>query len=91
LSEIFVVSAHAAKIRMIDIGCNEAIGAHEYVDDRCVSPYSFADGVIGKNHTFSVPAVDGLVQYAFNDDFRQLVDSGDFVHTDPHYCINSPK
>jgi DNA-binding Xre family transcriptional regulator len=91
LSEFFGVSVQAAKIRMIDVGYIEAIGAHEYVDDRYVSPYSFAGGAIGKNQTFSVPAVDGLVQYAFNDDFRQLIDSGDFVHTDSHYCINSPE
>jgi DNA-binding Xre family transcriptional regulator len=91
LADFFSVSVQAAKIRMIDIGYIEAIGAYEYVDDRYVSSYSFADGAIGRNQTFSVPAIDGLVQYAFNADFRKLIDSGGFVHTDSHYCINSPK
>lgn len=91
LSDFFGVSVQAAKIRMIDVSYAEAIGAFEYVDDRYVSPYSFADGAIGRNQTFSVPAVDGLIQYAFNADFRKLIDSGGFVHADSHYCINSPK
>jgi hypothetical protein len=91
LSEFFGVSVQAAKIRMIDVGYAEAIGAFEYVDDHYVSPYSFRSGAIGRNQSFSVPLADAVAEYAFSADFRRLIDSGDFVHVDNHYCINNPK
>jgi DNA-binding Xre family transcriptional regulator len=91
LSNFFGVSIQAAKIRMIDVGYTEAISVYECVDDRYVSPYLSADGAIGKNQTFSIPAVDGLAQYASNIDFRQQIDSGNFVYANSHYCINDPK
>jgi len=34
---------------------------------------------------------EGLFQYAVNHEFRQIIDSGNFVYIDGHYCINDPK
>jgi DNA-binding Xre family transcriptional regulator len=78
-------------VHTLDIGYAEAIGIFEYVDDRYVPSHSFGGGVIGKNQTFSVPAVDSIVQYAFDTDFKRIIDSGNFVYIDAHYCINDPK
>jgi hypothetical protein len=91
LKDFFGVSAQAAKIRMIDIGYSEAIGVLEYIDDRYVPAHSFGEGKIGKNQTYSVPALDLRIQYAVNSEFQQLLDSGNFVYIDAHYCINDPK
>ena len=91
LKEFFGVSLQAAKIRMIDIGYTEAIGAYEYVGNRYVPVYSFRYGAIGRNQTFSIPIAEALIQYAFNDDFRRVVDSGDFIYINSHYCINHPE
>ena len=91
LSDFFGVSVQSAKIRMIDVGYTEAIGVFEYVDDRYVPAYSFENGAAGKNQTFSIPVLDSAHQYVFNADFQRLVDSGNFVYIDAHYCINDPK
>lgn len=91
LSDFFGVSLQAAKIRMIDVGYTEAIGTYEYVDDRYVPSHSFKDGAIGKNQTYSVPIVDSIIEYAVNPDFGRMMDSGNFVYVDSHFCINDPK
>jgi DNA-binding Xre family transcriptional regulator len=91
LSDFFGVSIQAAKIRMIDIGYAEAIGVFEYVDDRYIPAHSFDSEKIGKNQTFSVSSIELRFQYAVNDDFRRLIDSGNFVYIDAHYCISDPK
>jgi len=91
LAEFFGVSVQAAKIRMIDIGYTEAIGVYEYVDARYVPAYSFGNGAIKKNQTFSVPVADALHQYEYNAHFRRMIDTGCFIYIDAHYCINDPK
>jgi hypothetical protein len=91
LSEFFGVSLQSAKIRMIDIGYSEAIGVLDYTDNRCMEACIGECGEAAKNRTFAVPAVDALVQYAQNDDFRRTIDTGNFVHIASHYCINDPK
>lgn len=54
LSKFFVVSRQAAKIRMIDLGYEEAIGAFTYIDGRYVKPHTFKKGTIKRNQTFSI-------------------------------------
>ena len=91
LADYFGVSKQAAKIRMIDVGYTEAVGVFEYVDNRYVPHHSFGDSIIGSKQTFSVPVVDSVIQYAVNPDFQRIMDSGNFVYIDTHYCINDPK
>jgi hypothetical protein len=91
LSEFFGVSIQAAKIRMIDIGYSEAIGFVEYIDDSCSILRAIEREAMKQNKSFSVPAVDALIQYAHNADFRRTIDTGNFVHIASHYCINDPK
>ena len=91
LHDFFGVSMQAAKIRMIDVGYTEAIGTYEYVDDRYIPAHSFKDGAIGKNQTYSVPVIDSIIAYAVNPDFQRMMDSGNFVYVDSHFCINDPK
>ena len=62
LATFFCVSRRAAKIRMIDAGYEEAIGAFTYIDDHYVPPHAFKKGLIEKNQTYSISAVDALVQ-----------------------------
>jgi hypothetical protein len=91
LSKFFDVSIQAAKIRMIDAGYEEAVGAFEYVDNHYVTPYTFAGEPIEKNQTFSVPATDALIEYAVNPVLRQMLDTGNYLYIDSHYCIDDPK
>lgn len=57
----FGVSRTAAKIRLIDAGYEEALGAFIYLDGRYVEPHKAAKGFLKKNQTFSVGAVDAAI------------------------------
>lgn len=48
----FNVSRHAAKIRMIDLGFEEAIGTFTYIDGRYIKPHAFKKGIIQKTRLF---------------------------------------
>jgi len=91
LSDFFEVSLLSAKIRMVDIGYTEAIGAFEYVDGQYMPTHSFKEGAISEKQTFTIPMKEGLIQYAADPAFRAIIDTGDFVFIDGHYVINAPK
>jgi len=91
LSEFFAVSRVAAKIRMIDLGYPEAIGVYTYVDDRYIENHSFERSALKNNQTFSIGTQDALYEYATNQEFRSLLDSGKYLYVDAHFCINDTK
>jgi hypothetical protein len=91
LSEFFEVSRIAAKIRMIDLGYTEAIGVYTYIDDHYISNYAFERAALKNNQTFTIGMQDALYEYATNDDFKKLLNSGKYVYIDAHFCINDSK
>ena len=91
LSEFFGVSKLAAKIRMIDLGYTEAMGAYTYVDDRYIENYSFLPEALKNGQTFSIGIRDAIYEYASNEEFKTLLNSGKYVYVDAHFCINDPK
>ncbi len=91
LAEFFSVSRASAKIRMVDLGYEEAMGVFVYSDDRYVPAHSFAKGTLQTKQTFTIEAQDALFEYATNLDLRTVIDSGKYLYVDSHYCINDPK
>ena len=91
LSEFFEVSRISAKIRMIDLGYSEAIGVYTYIDDRYVGNHTFEKSVLKRNQTFSIGIQDALHEYAMNQEFRKILDSGKYIYVDAHFCINDSK
>ena len=91
LADFFGVSLQAARIRLIDVGYTEAIGILEYMDDQYIPDHFFEHNALGKDQTYSVPLIDSIIQYATNPDFQRMIDSGNFVYVDRHFCINDPK
>ena len=91
LSEFFGVSKQAAKIRMIDLGYMEAQGVYTFVDDRYIASHSFEPKSLNNKQTFSIGEQDALYEYAFNESFKRLLDSGKYIYVDAHFCINDSK
>ena len=91
LAELFDVSRQAAKVRLIDLGHSKAEGAYPFVDGQYVRGYSFADGVLEKNQTFTIPYSDLFKAYCFDRNFKKLIDSGQFVFADHHLVLNNDK
>jgi transcriptional regulator with XRE-family HTH domain len=91
LAAFFGVSRLAAKIRMIDIGYEEAIGAFNYIDGRYIKPYAFDKGSLARNQTFSIGAVDaGLLPFT-DPEFSKATTFGEYLHVDAHFVLNSPR
>jgi len=87
----FGVSRCAAKIRMVDIGYEEAIGVFTYIDGKYVRPHGFKKGSINKQQTFSISAQDAIIEGFFSEELREGMKQGKYQFIDSHYCLNSPK
>jgi len=91
LATFFVVSRHAAKMRMVDVGYEEAIGAFTYIDGHYVKPHAFKKGSLRKDQTYCISAEDAQI-IAFSDMrlFSQA-QKGSYIYVDSHMCLNDPK
>ncbi|MDL2293275.1 helix-turn-helix transcriptional regulator [Ruminococcaceae bacterium OttesenSCG-928-D13] len=87
----FGVSRMAAKIRMIDLGFEEAIGTFTYIDGRYVRPHSFKKGALERNQTFSISERDAIVESSLNPALHAKISSGNYLFVDSHFCINDEK
>ena len=85
------VSRCAAKIRMVDVGYDEAIGVFTYIDGHYVRPHCFKNGFIRKDQTFSISIKDALIESAFNPELKKKLESGNYLFVDSHFCFNHPK
>lgn len=91
LATFFCVSRQAAKIRMVDAGYEEAIGAFTFIDGRYVPPHAFKKGSIGKNQTFSISVEDAAIIDFSNAELAEQISRGAYVFVDSHICLNKPK
>ena len=73
----FGVSKQAAKIRLVEVGYDEAIGTYTFLDGHYVKPHGFRKGSIQVNQTFSISAQDAAIERFTNPDLRKITDSGD--------------
>lgn len=86
----FGVSRQAAKIRLVELGFDEAIGTYTYLDGHYVKPHSFRKGALKVNQTFSISVQDAAIERFVNQELRKLTESGDYLFIDDHYVYNAP-
>ena len=90
LERDFGVSRQAVKIRLVELGYEEAIGTFNYVDGHYVKPHGFRKGSIKINQTFTLSAQDAAIQRFVNLELREKIASGDYLFVDNHYVYNAP-
>lgn len=91
LASFFVVSRQAAKMRMVDVGYEEAIGAFTYIDGRYVKPHAFKKGSLQKDQTYCISADDAQI-ISFSDmRLASQSQKGSYIYVDSHMCLNDPK
>lgn len=90
LERDFAVSRQAAKIRLVELGFEEAIGTFNYVDGHYVKPHAFRKGSIKINQTFTLSGQDAAIQRIANMELREKTASGDYLFVDNHYVYNAP-
>lgn len=91
MASFFCVSRYAAKIRMVDLGFEEAIGTFTYIDGRYVRPHSFKKGKLLQNQTFSISERDAIVESTMVPALREKIQSGNYLFVDSHFCIKDEK
>ena len=91
LQSDFLVSRQAAKIRMVELGFDEAIGTFTFLDGHYVKPHGFKKGSLKWNQTFSISIQDAGLTRFLNKKLRSLTADGDYLFIDNHFVFNDPK
>lgn len=95
LADFFQVSRLSAKLRLIDIGYEEARGAFDYQNDEYVPSYAFKIGSISGNQSLTLSAIDLAYVYASESlkggKFKDLFDQGKLKYVEGSVCLNDPK
>ena len=89
LANFFGVSKLSAKIRMVELGYEIAIGALNYVDGHHVPPHSWKKGAISANQTYSIGFIDATIETLRNPSIHEQVLAGDYYYVESHMVINS--
>lgn len=90
-ASFFQVSIIAAKIRVMELGFDQAAGAYNYVDGRRISSFSFREGTLKKGQTFTISRANTVFLSIYNRDIIENVRSGRFIHAGGMFVINHPK
>lgn len=90
LEQDFGVSRQAVKVRLVELGFDEAIGTFNYVDGHYVKPHGFRKDSIKINQTFTLSTQDAAIQRFMNLELREKTASGDYLFIDNHYVYNAP-
>lgn len=86
----FQVSKQAAKIRLVELGFETAVGTFTCVDGHYVRPHSYKKGAIQRNQTFTISCQDAAIQRMINPALRSLTGGGDYLFVENHYVYNAP-
>ena len=88
MAEYFGVTKTIAKSRLREFGYREVGGISQFIRGKQVKPYLDR---LGKNETYTIDEYEGIQEYLRNPVFRRLIDRGNYLYVDGHYCINDRK
>lgn len=91
LGAFYGVSKTAVKIRLVDCGFAEAVGCHEWVDDKRVEPYLCPLDYVEKKQTFTASALDVAAETLAKPKLRELAQTGKVLYVDGHLVWNNKK
>ena len=79
-----------AKIRLVELRFEEAIGTFNYVDGHYVKPHGFRKGSIKINQTFTLNVQVAAVQHFMNLGFCEKTANGDYLFVDNFFVNSTP-
>ncbi len=86
ISSFYGVSKQSAKIRLLELGYDGASGAMNYVDGAYIPPYTLSRGSTPYGKSYDINVTDAGRLYDSDPLFASVVDSGDFIYAEGHYC-----
>lgn len=90
LAKFYGVSWTTAKIRMIELGFEEARGARNFVDGVYVPPYTTSAGRFEAGTSYDISKADAERLQKTDPVFEAVIESGQFVYVEGHYCLDDP-
>lgn len=90
LARIYQVSRIAAKIRMVEAGYQEAIGAYIYIDGRYVTPHLVDPKRVRGDQTYCIGLHDAAQLSLVSPEFRDVTSSGAYRYVDSHFVRDHP-
>lgn len=91
LADFFKVSKQAAKIRLIDLGIDTAIGTCNYINGKTYPSFSFRPQSLEKNQTYVIDFIDSIIQIKMNPELDKLSKAGKITYANGMVVINSEK
>ncbi len=91
LSDFFKVSKIAAKIRLFDIGIDNAAGTSNYINGKKYPSFYFKPHTLQKNQTFVIDFVDSLIQINMDPVLRELSKQGKLAYANGMVVLNDEK
>lgn len=91
LAEFFKVSKIAAKIRLIDLGYQQATGINNFVNGEKIPDFSFKTKQLNRNQTYVIDFIDSVIQIRTNDNLYRLSQEGKITYVNGLVVVNSPK
>ena len=89
--EFFGVSLFAAKLRLIELGFDEVMGAYVYCDGKYLPPFYFRKRNIDSNKSFVIDEQNFIVNVTINDKLRELFINNVVVYANCMLCLNDSK
>lgn len=91
IADYFNVSKLSVKIRMLDLGYQEAEGVLNYVDSKYLVNFDSENFIFRKGETFIISDAAALRLYEKNITLRKLIDERKLIYIENKICINLPK
>lgn len=90
LSQDLFLPNFRIRARMIQLGHIDAKGACNYVDRNRIQPFAFDwESLPCEQHTFVIDRFTAYDLYREMPEFRELIDTGDYVYADGHIVRNT--
>ena len=89
LAQFFCVSRAAAKIRMVNLGYEEAAGAFIWIDGHYVKAHTWKKGFLKNNQTFTVDEETILSLAICSYDLRDTEECKYFIYVDSHLVLRN--
>ena len=86
LAGTYGVSKQSAKIRMIELGFDQAQGVLNYANGGYVEDYSVEDASLTKNETYTIELAEALRLFETYERFRKKLQNGQYQYVDGHFC-----
>ena len=88
MAKHFGTTKMIARSRLLEFGYRQVSGISVYINGHRVPSYVSS---LGKNQTYTVDEFEAVQEYLNNENFRKLIDTGNFIYVDGHYCVDDRK